>query len=133
MIWLAPELYGDELLNMTSFQEILLLTVGSYAFLQGFFIFLSFATTGKALELYKSKFFKILRKQAPQNNEERMGNLNPREQFIYRRAENQETNITQVWQCRWFKSVFKFFTCETVTQKQIRQYSGKKSKTELKI
>ena len=52
MIWLAPELYGDELLNMTSFQEILLLTVELYAFLQGFFIFLSFAATGKALELY---------------------------------------------------------------------------------
>lgn len=64
--------------------------------LQGFFIFLSFATTGKALELYKSKFSKVLKKQASQVSEERMGNLNPREQCICRGAENQETNITQV-------------------------------------
>lgn len=64
--------------------------------LQGFFIFLSFATTGKALELYKSKFSKVLKKQASQASEERMGNLNPREQCICRGAENQETNITQV-------------------------------------
>ena len=84
------------MLNMTSFQEILLLTVELYAFLQGFFIFLSFATTGKALELYKSKFSKVLKKQASQASEERMGNLNPREQCICRGAENQETNITQV-------------------------------------
>ena len=51
---------------------------------------------GRRWSCTKAIFFKILRKQAPQNNEERMGNLNPREQFIYRGAENQETNITQV-------------------------------------
>ena len=77
MTWLAPELYEDELLNMTSFQEILLLTVKLFAFLQGFFIFLSFAATGKALELYKSNFFKILRKQAPQKKWRKNGKLEP--------------------------------------------------------
>ena len=67
-----------------------------FTFYKGLFIFLSFAASGKALELYRSKLASLLGKCATETKEENMGNANPKEKFACRKAKNPETEDTPV-------------------------------------
>ncbi|KAL9971181.1 hypothetical protein ACROYT_G023673 [Oculina patagonica] len=62
--------------------------------LQGLFILLSFAASGKVLKLYRSKLASILRNHTTQSEADNRRNRNPSQQFICNTVEGRETHET---------------------------------------